>query len=301
MFYKAETHGNWYYCHEIFQMRAFRPTYGYSILSVALVILLIGAFGFALMQARSLVTYFKEKIEMLVEIHPECTPDQREILMASIANKEWYKEGSVKYISKEEGAKLLHEDFGTDFQSLGFENPLLDVIQFNLKANFIESASLERIKFALKKNAYVNDVYYQNGIISGISDQLNRIALISLAIAILFLIVAITLIHNTIRLALHHQRNIIQNMQLVGASWRFITRPFLWQSLKNGTIAAMIAVSVLLAIILLATREMPELNNWDNSESFLLLFAGMFLTALLINFVSTWYVVRKYLDLRQIS
>lgn len=279
-------------------MAQHRPTFGYSILSVALVLLLIGGFGFALLQARSLVQFFKEKVEMLVELHPETEEQQREVIMASISNQDWYKPNSLQYISKAQGAELLQEDFGTDFEELGFENPLFDVLQFNLKAEFIESKALDQIRNVLKGNELVHDVYYQNGIIDGISAKLNRIGWISMGVAILFLLVAITLIHNTIHLALESNRQVIRNMQLVGATWGFITGPYLWRSVKNGLLAAMLAISVLLVIILLASKEFPELNNWDNSSSFLMLFAGMMTLGLLINLVSTWYVIRTHLDMR---
>lgn len=279
-------------------MAQHRPTFGYSILSVALVLLLIGGFGFALLQARSLIQYFKEKVEMLVEIKPEVSADKREIIIASINNQPWYKEGSLQYISKEEGANLLQEDFGTDFEQLGFENPLFGIIQFNLKASYIDNQALDQIKKVLKQNPLVHDVYYQNGIIDGISQKLNRVGWLSLGVALLFLLVAVTLIHNTIRLALQSNHQLIKNMQLVGATYGFISRPYLWQSMKNGAMAAMLAISVLLVIILLASQEFPELNNWDNSAAFLVLFAFMLTLGLLINVLSTWYVIRKYLDMR---
>jgi len=112
------------------------------------------------------------------------------------------------------------------------------------------------------------------------------------------LIVAITLIHNTIRLALYSNRFIIKNMELVGASWGFISRPYIQKSIWHGIVSAILAIGALLLVLLLAQREIVELKALQDVVSSFILFASLLILGMLISGLSTWYVINKYLKMR---
>ena len=64
-----------------------------------------------------------------------------------------------------------------------------------------------------------------------IYDKLNKILKWILAFCVLFLVLAIVLINNSIRLKVFSKRFIIKTMQLVGAKRRFILTPFIKEAL----------------------------------------------------------------------
>lgn len=275
-----------------------KPNYIYSIISVALVLFLIGFFGLVILHAQRLVTIFKERVNVMVELENGTDKNDVFALKSKLDASPYVKKGSVVFTSKEDAVELLREDFGEDFLKMEFQNPLYDVLSFNLKAEFMEESKLAEIKASIEMNQYVNDVYYQEGLVEDISRNIRKIGFLALAIGFLFLIVALTLIHNTIKLALYANRFLIKNMELVGASWGFISRPYFLRSMKNGLYSGMIAVSLLLMLLLLAQQDLPELRELEDPFLFSLLFLALILMGIIISGGSTWYIVNKYLRMR---
>lgn len=259
---------------------------------------LLGFFGIVLLQANQLVKVFKEKVNVLVEIKNGSSKDDILELNAFLNSSVFVKDKTVKFTSKSEAAEILREDFGEDFMKMDFENPLFDVISFNLNSNYMQVDSLDWIKSNLKEQQIVKDIYYQEAIVDQIGRNLEKVGYISLLIGFFFLIVAVALIHNTIKLALHSDRFQIKNMELVGASWKFISKPYLWKSFQNGFWSAILAISVLLAILLLAQNDLPDLLQLQDPLSFIVLFACLFIIGIIITTGSTYYVVNKYLRMR---
>ena len=84
-------------------------------------------------------------------------------------------------------------------------------------------------------------------------------------------------------------------MQLVGATRAFIRKPFLIRSIYHGVLAALIAMLLLIGLLYLIEREFLMLFSFENTR--LLLILGVFLVAagILINVVSTFLSVNRYL------
>ncbi|MDV7401692.1 hypothetical protein RZS08_60295, partial [Arthrospira platensis SPKY1] len=94
-----------------------------------------------------------------------------------------------------------------------------------------------------------------------IADNIRSIALAALAVLLLFIGIAVALIHNTVRLALFANRFVIKNMELVGASWEFISRPFLRRALWQGLLSGAIASAGLLFFYLWLQTGLPGLRD----------------------------------------
>ncbi len=275
-----------------------RPNYFYSIISVALVLFLLGFFGLIILQAQRLVTAFKEKVVLMVELRENGNHLEVEKLQTLIKEERFTKSGSVTFTSKEEAAQFMSEDFGEDFLKLDLPNPLYDVITFNVKASHMNPDSLSKIRNLLRKQELVTEVYYQESLVGDIAGNVKKVGFLALAIGLFFLIVAVTLIHNTIRLALYANRFLIKNMELVGASWEFISRPYLIRSLQHGLISAAIACGSLTLIILWMRSTLPDLKSVQDWTLIGLLFGLLFVLGVVISVLSTYYVVKKYLKLR---
>lgn len=275
-----------------------KPNYFYSIIGVALVLFLIGSFALIVLNGQSLVNSYKEKMNIMVELKNELPNHEHLKIIQTLEGASFTKSGSVVFTSKEEAAKSLQKDFGDDFSSLGFSNPLYDVINFSTKATYTHPDSLSKIAADLKNNTNIIDVFYQEGLADDIEKNVEKIGFIALIIGVLFIFVAVTLIHNTIKLALYSNRFLIKNMELVGASWRFISRPFLFRSLKNGFFSAIIAIAMLSGLIFFIKSNMVELTSLLDPYLIGILFSGILILGILITGLSTYYIVNKYLRMR---
>ena len=87
-------------------------------------------------------------------------------------------------------------------------------------------------------------------------------------------------------------------MELVGASWGFISRPYIRRGMWNGFLSALIAVGIMATIWFFIQKEAPELNHLLQNNIFWIYIAGLILLGVLISWVSTFYVVNKYLKMR---
>ncbi len=259
---------------------------------------LLGFFGLIILQAQRLITAFKEKVVLMVELSENGNSIEIEQLQTFIKDKNFTKPGTVTFTSKEEAAKFMSEDFGEDFLKLDLPNPLYDVITFNVKASQMNPDSLAHIRELLQTQDLVTDVYYQENLVGDIAGNVKRVGFLALAIGLFFLIVAVTLIHNTIRLALYANRFLIKNMELVGASWEFISRPYLIRSMQHGLISAAIACGTLTLILVWMSNTLPDLKSVQDWGLISLLFGLLTIIGVLISVLSTYYVVKKYLKLR---
>ena len=275
-----------------------KPNYLYSIVSMALVLFLLGFFGLVVLQTQKLVKVLKERVNILVEIEPETDSLSLAILLSELKSANYTKTTSVQFISKEEAIQSLQKDFGSDFMNLDLPNPLYDMITFNVESGFMESDFLNQIRINFKDRDYVHDVYYQEGLVNIIAKNVKKLAWLALGFSLLFLIVAVTLIHNTIRLALYSNRFLIKNMELVGASWGFISRPYISKSIWHGILSALLAIAALILVILLMQRSIVELQIKQNIAVYIPLFLCLLLLGVFISGASTWYVINKYLKMR---
>jgi cell division transport system permease protein len=88
-------------------------------------------------------------------------------------------------------------------------------------------------------------------------------------------------------------------MQLVGATRAFIRRPFLIQSAFHGLLAALIAMSLLMGMLYLIEKEFFLMFTFESTNLFLLLAASLIIIGVLINIISTFFSVNKYLSISE--
>lgn len=275
-----------------------KPNYFYSIISVTLVLLLLGLFGLLVLQGQQLVKQMKEEVEIIVELKEGSGGNDVQEIKTFLDKSEFYKPASAKFISKEDGARMMQEDFGDTFLKLDMANPLYDVLVFNMNAEYVTSIGMDEVKERVSGFGQVSDVFYQESVADAIAQNLKKISYGVLIAGIFFIFVAIALILNTIRLALYANRFLIKNMELVGASWGFISRPFLKKSFWHGLVCGLLAIGILILLIYLVYGNMPDLNEQLFLPGIAALFAGLLITGILITVLSTYYVVNKYLKMR---
>ena len=125
---------------------ASKPNYLYSIISVTLMLLLLGLFGLLVLQGSQMVKKMKEQVEIIIELKEGSGGNDVEQIRSFLAKSSFYKEGSAKYISREDGARMMQKEFGDAFLKLDMANPLYDVVTFNMNADFVNADGMAEIK-----------------------------------------------------------------------------------------------------------------------------------------------------------
>ncbi len=276
-----------------------RPNYLYTIISVAAVLFLLGFFGLILLQSQRLTTVLKEQIDIIVELTDSNNDADRTALERKLKSSSFIISQSVQFTSKAEALELMSDELGEDILALDLPNPLYDVFTFNVKSTYLAPDSLAQIRQLLQAETIVNDVYYQESLVDQLARNIKRIGWILLGVALLFVLLALTVIHNTIRLALYSNRFIIKTQELVGATWEFISRPYLRKALWHGFLSAALAIGLLVLLQFWFQQQIPEIKQLQHPLTFVVLFSGLIILGMLVNWLSTYVVVRRYLQLRE--
>lgn len=276
-----------------------RPNYLLSIFSLAIVLFLLGFFGLLLLQSKQLSKQLKENVDIIVELKNDYNKDAYNKLEKSLGQANFSIEHSVEFVSKEAAMDIMAEELGEELLNLDLPNPLYDVFIFNVKEQYLSTDSLSNIRSVLLNHSIINDVYYQENLVEQLDKNINKISWILLVLSIFFSVLSISLIHNTVRLALYADRFTIKTQELVGASWEFISRPYLKRALLHGLISALLAIGALLIFQYWIQEQIPDIKDLQHPVAFVSLFVALLILGFLINWVSTFYIIRKYLSLRE--
>jgi cell division transport system permease protein len=263
-----------------------KTVYISTIISIALVLLMIGLLGLIMVHAKNLSNYVKENIVLNIIVSDGAKEVDVLALQKQLDTHPFVLRS--QYVSKELAARNLQKDLGEEFvQFLGY-NPLLSSIDIYMKAEHANNASINSFSNELTKNPMVKEVIYQKSLIDMVNQNIKIIGLVILGFACVLLIISIALINNTIRLAIYSQRFLIKSMQLVGATRGFIRKPFLGFGVLHGLVGA----------LYVAQQQIPELVILRNWGEFAIVFALVLAIGIMISFFSTYFAVSKYLRLK---
>lgn len=275
-----------------------KPNYLSAMISISLILFILGIFGFILINTRQLISFYKENLNLIIEISETGTEEEMVSMKSWLTTRDFYKNGSFSMVHKEEAMQMMRKDFGEDFLKLDLPNPFLDIVTFNVKEAYLDKEPLGKIKNALQKFPNVQAVYFQDSFLHSLLKNMNNFLLFTFALTLVLLVVSATLIFNTLKLALHTHRFIIKNMELVGASWQFISVPFIKRSLFHGIIASFIALSGLSIIYFWLATNLSELVRNVPLEKLAVLSATIMFAGIFIYVFSTYIVVNRYLKMR---
>lgn len=275
-----------------------RPNYLYAIVSVALVLFVLGFFALMALNGQKLITLFKEKVDLWLELKPGLAEAEVAKIVASVRQQPFVKKESVTFITREQAAATMRDDLGEESMLEDMPDLMRDVVRFNVKAEYLNDQRLSDWRETLRQDSLVSDLYFEAASTNNVGNNIRSLGLITLALGIFLIFAAIALIHNTIRLALYSNRFIIKNQELVGASWEFISRPYIQRGVINGLWSAAVAIVALAASLWWLQELMPDLQQLQDMNAVVLVFTGIALLGVLISGLSTWWVVNKFLRMR---
>jgi cell division transport system permease protein len=106
------------------------------------------------------------------------------------------------------------------------------------------------------------------------------------------------LINSSIRLSIYSKRFNIKTMQMVGATKSFIRKPFIFRSIKLGFFGAFLALIGLAFVVYYVDKYMPSLELLKDYLTLGYLVGGVFLTAFIITWFSTFFATQRFLNLQ---
>lgn len=271
------------------------------VISISLVLFLIGLFGIIIINAKNISDNIKEKLVM--EMFFKKIYDEREMkteeeihlnVLDSVKKLPYVLK--ARYISKEEATQIAKKDLGVDSEQLFEEHIFPPSIEVALKSDFVDPKNIENIKHQLLKFKNIEEVKNDNQLMIEVYENIQQISYWIIGFAILFTIIAIILINNSIRLKIYAKRFIIKTMQLVGAKRRFILMPFVKEALILGVVGSLIALFVLGILLYYFSIKV---NQPINFTQLLPVIGTVFFVGILITVGSTLFATWKFLNLRR--
>jgi len=272
-----------------------RSSYLTLVISVSLVLFLLGVLGMVLINARELSDYLRESLSFSIMLDDEAKEPDIRMLQKDLDAKPYVK--STEYVSKDAAAVKMKQELGEDFITFLGENPLPPTIDVYLYAGFTSPDSVAKIEKYVREYPFVKEVYVQESLLFLINENVRKISLFLLIMSTFLFLISLTIINNTIRLSIYSRRFLIRTMQLVGATRGFIRRPFIIQSAIQGLLSALIAMSLLLGLLYLIEKEFLLMFKFETTYLLLLLGGVIILIGILINIISTFFSVNRYLSI----
>lgn len=269
-----------------------------TVVGITLVLTMVGILFIFLLVANAVTEHFKEQLTVQLFIKEGAAEEEILIFKKEIEGKSFA--GEVSYTSAQQAAQVMQQELGEEFVDFLGYNPLPASIDIKVNPNFSALDSLESMISEIDQNSMVSETVYQKGLLQQVNENIGKWGLGLLVVGVLFLIIAVVLIVNTIELAIFSQRFIIKSMQLVGATHWFIQKPFLKRGLWFGFISSILALTLLSGILFYLReplRDVVEILVQD--YRFIILLVGIMVTGLAVSWLATAYAVRRFVRLSQ--
>jgi cell division transport system permease protein len=286
---------------EEYNSKGVRTSYVSTVIGISLVLFMIGLVIGGFLGLGNVQKQAKESLQVDLFFKPEL--NVADIKQIEQELKTWDKFNDVYFVSPERAI----EEFSGEDQNSGqilriFEgkNPLPPTVGFKPKEKYANKKDMKIIKEELLK-AYPNEideVNYDEASVNSVNLGFKQFVFLFLAVAILLIIIAVAMINNTIRLALYSRRFTIKTMQLVGATHKYIRRPFLLQSIFQGFVSAVIGMALMMTLFYALNNVLDSIEISYSFNSFLFLFGSLIGIGVIITFVSTWVALNKFLRMQ---
>ncbi|MDD3887727.1 MAG: permease-like cell division protein FtsX [Patescibacteria group bacterium] len=253
-----------------------------------------------------IIENIKNKIDVTVFFQQDVSKAQIDEVQSALSNMTDVDE--VKYTSKDEALK--------EFQSKHGDNPLILSSITELEGNPLRDTLVIRAKNLDKYNdikIFLDNEKYQpivekftfddnKEIINKVSSTLSIAKKIGIGVSVIFCIIVVLVMFNTIRMTIYTQKDEISIMRLVGATNAFIEIPFIIEGMLYGLFASVISTLILYPIILYTTPKINEFFQLVNvdaasviNKNLLIIIAVQLLLGIFLGVVSSAIAIRKYL------
>tara|TARA_B100000497_G_scaffold75249_1_gene84264 strand:- start:32 stop:898 length:867 start_codon:yes stop_codon:yes gene_type:complete len=260
------------------------------------VLFTLSLIGFIYLKSSSVESYFKENILVNVYLKNSTKEFENKQLIKFLNLNDDVKQ--INYLTKEDAAEIFSQEIGEEFVGFLGYNPLLDAISVQLYSDKIDIYSIEKFIKNLSNFDFIEEVEYDKPLVDALNTNFEKIGLWILILSIVFFVTSFVLINNSIKISIYSKRNIIKTMQLVGATSRFIRKPFIWTYVKISFISSIASIILLLALIIQLSSQIEDIDFFTNINDLLVLGSFIIIFGITTSFISSFFITQRYLNLK---
>ena len=266
-------------------------------ISTTLVLFLLGIMGILFIGAQSLSNNVKENI--LVTVVFNNTLEESDILKLKRSIDSDKRIQKSIYISKEQAlAEETKALKANPADILGY-NPYEASLELTMKPEFSNSEELEKLKQMLITKKGIKEIIYQKDLVDTINNNIQRAGFMLLALLVMLTLISWSLIGNLVRLSIYSKRFLLHTMKLVGATWGFISKPFIVSNMWIGFTSGIIANILLVTGLYFLQQNEPGIAAMLPTEGLIVVAAGITLFGMIICMLCAFLSVRRFLRMRK--
>lgn len=258
------------------------------------------------------IAQITDKIDISVYLKDDVTEDQRDKLIRELGGIQNVK--SVAYTSKEQALVNYKRDNQNNVDLLlaisQTDNPLPATINVKPKdpnkiqqiKDYLETEEVKKLQS--DETSYSGD---RKEAIDKISKATRFFRQAGVASVLIFALVSMLIIFNTIRMAIFNRRDELTIMRLLGASSWYIRGPFVVETILYGIFSAILSVTVVNVLFAVSASafdasslgllDIKYANNYFSSHFWIILTAQLAI-GILIGAASSMVATRRYLKFK---
>lgn len=266
-----------------------------TVISITLVLFLLGSTFLIWFAGNGFSSYLKESMGISIELSENMSETSIKKLQANLESNPYIK--TVVYKSKEDIKQDLIEDLGRDPEEVLGYDPSKSYFDIFIKSNYMNPDSLPIVEKSLRGKNFTSTMFYNKEDIANANKNMSMIISVLLILAIILILISVILIRSIIQLNIYSKRFLINTMQLVGATNRFIRKPFVTRMVGCGIIAAILANAGITGIIYYIKGIISIEASFITQQDVLIVYLLVFVFGIIIPAFATASTVNKYLKM----
>ncbi|WP_186441163.1 cell division protein FtsX [Desulfamplus magnetovallimortis] len=210
-----------------------------TIMTIGLCTLFISVFGMFYENGARIMSSWNQGDRILVFLHPEVSSKNTNDVQNNLKKMEPVE--SITFISRKDALEALKQSMpsGTAYLENLERNPLPDSFIVKLKPNRDKNINIADIAAQISKLSHIESVDYGEAWIKEIKKVLDLFRITGIFLMILFSMVTLFVVGNTVRLSLYAREEEFDVMRLVGATEAFMAIPFHITAIIQGVTGAL--------------------------------------------------------------
>mgnify|MGYP000926741172 FL=1 len=260
------------------------------------VLFTLSLIGFIYLKSTSVESYFKENVLVSIYLKNNTKDFENKQLIKFLNLNDDVKQ--ITYLSKEDAAKNFSKEIGEEFVGFLGYNPLLDAISVQLYGDKIDVYSIEKFIENINNFEFIEEVEYDKPLVNALNTNFEKMGLWIFILSTIFFLTSFILINNSIKISIYSKREIIKTMQLVGATSKFIRKPFIWTYVRIGFLSSIVSIILLFIIILQLSIQIEEIDLFTKINDLIILICFIIFYGISSSFISSFLITQRYLKLK---
>lgn len=248
-------------------LRTNRTTTAVAIVTTAFTLACVGIFLLSYVNLRNAAVWLQEDIKIILYLDDRVSSEETRELEGRLKADRMVS--GVLYISKEQALGEFRAQFPSDshlLEGLG-ENPLPASFIVTPATGYQSPDAVSRWAERARTMAGIAKVDYNQEWIDVLAGLVRYIELTAIGVGVILSAAAVTIIGNTIRLALFARREEIEILRLIGATRAFIRIPYFLEGAVLGACGSALALGILKLGFELFRQQLSSTGRFQGIEN----------------------------------